>query len=205
MRRLAILATLFAVVLLVVAQFALPAIAENRATDELTKGGGAADVDIDALPAVRLLTGDGDLVRVRARGVTLPFVAPNEKVLDDLDGFGEVDVEVSDGRSGPFRLDTLTLKRDGDGPYRTVIRGTVSAQDLGTFAGGQMGGAFGGFFGGLAGSALPGGDQPVPLDLDATLRSIDGRAEAVVVHGTVAGIPAGPLVEAFAQAVAGGF
>jgi len=205
MRRLAILATLLAVVLLVAAQFALPAIAENRAADVLTEDGGTADVDIDAFPAVRLVLGDGDLVRVRAREITLPLVAPDEKVLDDLDGFGEVDVEVSDARSGPFRLDTVTLKRDGDGPYRTAIRGTVSAQDLGTFAGGQMGGAFGGFFGGLAGGALPGGDQPVPVDLDATLRSDDGRPEAVVVHGTVAGIPAGPLVEAFAQALAVGF
>jgi hypothetical protein len=160
-------------------------------------------VEIDALPAVRLLLRDGDLVRVRARGIELPLVRPDERVFGDLDGFDEVDVEVTDAHAGPFELQTVTLDRSGDGPYRTTMRGSVSAEELGTFAGAQMGGVFGGLFGGVAGGALPFGDEPVPVDLDATLRSEDGRPRAVVVHGSIAGVPAGPLVEALALALAG--
>jgi len=68
-----------------------------------------------------------------------------------------------------------------------------------------MGGPFGGLFGGVAAGALPFGDEPVPVDLDATIRSEDGRPRAVVVNGSIAGLPAGPLVEALAQALAGSF
>jgi hypothetical protein len=189
----------------VVAQLVLPPLAENRAEAALTEDGGSADVDIAALPAVRLLLRDGDLVRVRAREVELPFVRPDERVLADLDGFNEVDIEVREATAGPFRFEQVTLTRRGDGNYRMTLHGSITASDLATFAGGQMGGVFGGLFGGLMGGALPFGDEPIPIDLNGTIRSDDGRPRAVVVHGTIAGVPAGPLVEAFAQALAGAF
>jgi hypothetical protein len=206
MRRIATLAALGVLVLLVVAQVALPAIAEDRVEDRLTAGGGSADVDLDALPAPRLLFKEGDRVRVRARGVELPLVAPTQKVLGDLDGFDDVDVEVTDSHAGPFELESVTLERKGgDASYRTAIRGSVTPGDLASFGGGQVGGAFGSFLGGLMGGALPFGDEPVPIDLQAVLRSDDGRPRAVTVHGTVAGVPAGVLAEALAQALAGRF
>ena len=206
MRRAAIVAAGCLVVLLVATQLALPPLAENAAERRLTRGGGSADVDIDAFPAARLILKDGDLVRVRARGIELPRVKLGERVLRDVDGFDEVDVRATDARAGPLRFDVLTLSRtDGSRTYRTTIAGSVAASDLGAWAGDQIGGPVGGLFGGLAGSALPGGDRPVPVDLDATIRSDGGRPRAVTVEGSVAGIPAGPLVEALAQALAGGF
>ena len=205
MRRIATLATVGVLVLVVVAQFALPPFVSGQVEDRLTDRGGSADVSLKAFPAVRLLFTEGDSARVRARGIVLPLVSPNRPVLEQLDGFDEVDVEVTDARAGPFRLQTVSLERDGDSPYRTAVHGTITGRDLATFAAGQVGGPLAGFFGGLAGGALPGGDEPVPLDLEAVIRSDGGRPHAVTVHGTVAGVEAGPLVEALAQALAGRF
>jgi hypothetical protein len=206
MRRIATLATAGLVVLLVVAQFALPAYVSGRVEDRLTERGGSAEVKLGAFPAVRLLFGDGDSARVRARGIRLPLVSPRRRVLADLDGFDDVDLEVTDARLGPFRLATVAMRRDGgDRPYRAAMKGTVTARDLATYGAGQVGGPLGGFLGGMAGGALPFGDEPVPIDIEAVVRSDDGRPRAVVVHGTVAGVPAGALVELLAQAVAGRF
>jgi hypothetical protein len=164
----------------------------------LTANGGSADVELHALPSLRLLFTEGDSARVRARGIELPVGSPGGKVLGQLDGFGEVDVRVTDSRAGPMRLSELTLTRGSDDePYRTTIKGSITAQDVGAFVGG--------FLGGLAGGMLPFGNDPVPIDLQATLRSDGGRPRAVAVHGSVAGVPAGPLVEALAQALAGRF
>ena len=45
----------------------------------------------------------------------------------------------------------------------------------------------------------------IPIDLTATLESTGGRINATNVNGTVAGVPAGPFVEALAAALAGRF
>src|SRR3954451_12278391 len=206
MRRIATLAIVGVVVLLVAAQIALPRLAASRVGDRLTRGGGSADVHVSAFPAVRLLFTEGDSVRVRARGIELPLVAPRGKALDQLDGFDDVDVRVTDATAGPFRLSAVSLeRRGGDSPYHASVTGTVTGRDLATFAGGVVGGPLGGFFGGLTGGATPFGNAPVPLNLDAVLASDGGRVHAVSVQGTVAGIPAGPLVEALALALAGRF
>src|SRR5215213_6660761 len=192
MRRLATLAALSVLVLLLLAQFALPGYVGGRAEDRLTEGGGRADVELSAFPAARLLFREGDFARVRARGIELPLVDPDRRVLADLDGFDDVDVELTDSRAGPIRLASVSLERDGgDAPYRTRVRGSITARDLATFGAGQVGGGLGGFLGGLMGGALPFGDEPIPIDLDAVVRSDDGRPRAVTVHGSVAGVPAG--------------
>src|SRR4051812_43094404 len=206
MRRLATLAAVGLLVLLVVAQFALPAFVDGRAEDRLTEGGGSADVRLSALPAARLLFKEGDSARVRAREIELPLIDPDRRVLADLDGFDDVDVQVTDSRAGPLELTSVSLRRDGgDAPYRTEVHGSITASALATFGAGQVGGALGGFLGGLMGGALPFGDRPIPIDLDAVVRSDGGTPRAVTVHGTVAGVPAGPLVEALALALAGRF
>jgi hypothetical protein len=205
MRRNATLAVVGVAVLLVAAQFALPAYIGGRVEDRLTDGGGSADVKLNALPSARLLFGEGDSVRVRARGISLPLVNPSAKVFEQLDGFGDVDVQVSDANAGPFRLTSVTLQRSGDGAYRTTLQGTITARDLATFGAAQLGGAFGGFLGGLAGGSLPFGDRELPIDLTAVVRSDGGRPQTVSVDGQVAGVPAGPIAEVLAQALAGRF
>ena len=206
MRRAAIVAAGCLLVPLVAVQLLLLPLAENAAERRLTRDGGSAEVDIDAFPAVRLLFKDADLVRVRARGIELPLVDPGERVLAEVDGFDEVDVRATDSRSGPLRFDELTFTRaEGARAYRTTLAGTVAPRDLGAWAGDRMAGPLGGLFGGLAGNALPYGDRPMPLDLDETIRSADGRPQAVTVDGSVAGIPAGPLAEVLAEALAAVF
>src|SRR3954468_15704533 len=206
MGRIATLAALAVLVLLVGAQIALPPYLDGRAEGELTDGGGSADVHLSALPAPRLLFSEGDSARVRARGIELPLVSPDRRVLEQLDGFDDVDVEVTDARAGPFRLRTVSLeRRGGDAPYRTTIHGSITARDLASFGAGQIGGGLGGFLGGLMGGALPVGGEPGPIDPAARLRSDGGTPQAVTVHGTVAGVPAGALVEALTLALASGF
>jgi hypothetical protein len=206
MRRIATLAIVGLVVLGLIAQIVLPGLVSGKVENRLTNRGGTADVQLHAFPSLRLLFGEGDSARVRARGVQLALVSPDAKVFDQLDGFDDVDVQVTDARAGPFKLSLVSLERRGsDRPYRTTVHGTITARDLGTFSASQFGGALGGFLGGLMGGALPFGDEPVPLDLAAVVRSDGGRPHAVTVSGSVAGVPAGPLVEALAQALAGRF
>jgi hypothetical protein len=156
MRRLAIVAAACAAGLLVAAQLALPPLASHRAEDRLTKEGGTAEVKVRAFPAVRLLFKEGDLLRVRARGIELPVAGPGERVLSDLDGFDDVDIRVADARTGPFDLTAVTLeRRGGDAPYTTTARGTATPRELGTFFGGFLGGLAGATFVFLKGSVFP--------------------------------------------------
>jgi hypothetical protein len=185
-------------VLALVAQFALPPIVEGDLEERLTENGGSASVELSAFPSIRLLFTDGDLARVRAREIELPLAGPRDPVLEPLDGFDEVDVEIADSRAGPVRLEAASLTRSEEAEaYRMTLDGSVTLGDAASF--------MGGFLGAIAGGAMPFGDEPIPLDLDATIRSDDGRPRAVTVEGSVAGIPAGPLVEALAQALAGRF
>jgi hypothetical protein len=113
-------------------------------------------------------------------------------------------VQVVGMRTGPLSIARLTLVRDGgDGPYRFGVQATVTGAALSAYAGGQVGGGIGAMLGGIAGSAMPGARVEIPLDLDAILRSEGGRVRAVSVSGSVAGFPAGPLVEALAAALTG--
>jgi hypothetical protein len=198
MRRAATLAIAALAVLLIASQFAIPPLIASKVEDRLTADGGTAEVELHAFPALRLLFGEGSLARVRAREIELPLAPPGKPVLDAIDGFGEVDVQITDSHAGPVEVDELSLRRgSADEVFRASVRGSVTARDAGTFAGG--------FLGGLAAGMLPFGDKPLTFDLDAALRSEGGRPHVVTVHGDLGGLPAGPLVEALAQALAGRF
>jgi hypothetical protein len=206
MRRIAIVVVVALLVLGIVAQFALPPIVENQVQDRLTKDGGSASVDISAFPAIRLLFTEGDSVRVRARELNLPLVSPEKKLLGQLDGFDDVDIQLTASHLGPLLLNDASLKRSGgDRPYRVTTTASVTARDVGAFGGTQAGGPLGGFLGGIAGGALPFGSQPVPINISAVVRSDGGQPVVVAVNGSIAGLPAGPLVTALAQALAGRF
>src|SRR3954451_6261841 len=200
MRRISIVAAIALFVLAVAGQFVAPRIAANQVEKRLTKDGGTATASVSAFPWPRLLFHEGDSLKVRARGIQLPLITADTKVLSGIEGFDDVDIQVTDATAGPFRMSRLTLQRSGgNNAYRTTLSGTTTARAVATFAGGQAGGALGGFLSGLAGGALPFGDQTVPFDFDTTLRSQGGRPQAVTVTGNVAGFPAGPLAEAVAQ------
>jgi hypothetical protein len=186
-------------IVVVVAQFAMPAITESRIEDRLTEDGGAARVSVEALPAVRLLVGDGDRIEVRGNGLELD-VEEDRQVFDRLDGFGKVDVQLERFRAGPFQVQGFDLQRDGDEPYRLVSNSVTSGGALV-----EYGSAITGLPGGSLLRALLGGSEvgeaPVPIELDMELESDDGRVEVVSGGGTVAGLPAGPLAELLTAAI----
>ena len=201
MRRIAVV--IFGVVaLLVVAQLALPAIAEHRAESRLERHGGTAKVSLSSFPAIRLLFGDGDSLTAKGSGLDL---TPEQRgdALDHLDGFDEVSVRLDHLTTGPFDVGSFTLTRkEGEGDYRTKLNATTTATEVGRFLGSEAGGGFGALLGGLAGGSLPGGSTEVPVKVDAVLTSRGGDVQVKRATGTVAGIPAGPLIEVVAAAVA---
>jgi hypothetical protein len=202
MRRIAIVICGLLAVVIVASQLVLPGVAERRAEDRLERNGGTAHVSLSALPAARLLFGDGDSLTVRGSGLDL---TPEQRrdALQRIDGFDRVSVKLDHLVAGPLDVSSFTLTRgEGDRDYRTHLSGTTSAADIGRFLGSEAGGPFGGLLGGLAGGSLPGGAAEVPLDLSAAIASRNGDVEVVRARGSVAGIPADPLAELVVAAVA---
>jgi hypothetical protein len=207
MQRMAILALAILITLFVAIQLALPPLIAGQVEKQLTKHGGHANVELKAFPSPRLLFKEGDSLSVKATGLVAPPADPTSKgTLNDLDGFDEVDIQVVGMHVGPLTVARLTLTRkDGSNAYEASVQATVTAAALSTYAGGQIGGGLGGFLGGIAGSAMPGATVEIPIDIGATLRSEEGAVRTVNVTGSIAGLPAGPFVEALIAAVAGRF
>jgi hypothetical protein len=208
MHRMVILAVALLLVVLAAIQLALPPLLAHQIEGRLTKHGGSAHVTLSATPSPRLLFKEGDSVKVRATGLVTPPPDPSAESagLKDLDGFDQVDIQVVGMRLGPLTIARLTLQRGAsDQPYSASVQATVTGADLSTYAGGQIGGGLGGFLGGIAGSAMPGSNLEIPIDLHAVLQSDSGRIRAVTVDGSVAGLPAGPFVEALLVALTGRF
>jgi hypothetical protein len=203
----AILAVAALLALLLVVQVALPPLLQRQVEDRLTRLGGHARVELGAVPSPRLLFKEGDSLKVRATGLVTPPADPTSTgTLSDIDGFDSVDIQVVGMQMGPLTIARLTLQRGDSGQaYQATVQATVTAAALSTFAGGQLGGGLGGFLGGLAGSAMPGANVEIPIDVGATLQSDNGRVHATSVTGSIAGLPAGPLVETLAAALAGRF
>jgi hypothetical protein len=77
----------------------------------------------------------------------------------------------------------------------------VTVAELSDYAGQQLG-PLAGLLGRIGSSLLPGSTAPIPVELDAEIASDDGLAIVETVDGTVAGLPADPLVAALASAIA---
>jgi hypothetical protein len=193
------------VVLLVLSQLLVPPYLEHRAEKRLTARGGHADVAIDALPALRLLFDDGRRIKVRGDGLHVEILnGPNSRrVFGELDRFQEADVRLVRMSAGPFAVRSVRITRlESDEPYSVAISAWVTARALSTYAGKEIGGPFGGFLGRLAGGSLPFSSERIPVEVDADIRSRDGRPEIVNVDGSVLGLSAGPLASAIASAIA---
>ena len=112
-------------------------------------------------------------------------------------------IDFEDLEAGPVRLSRFALTRSGaDQPYELSVRGTTTPRQLADELGSAAGGTLGGMLGGLASGLLSrGADAAVPLRLDATVVSRDGRPEVQGARATVAGVPAGPLTELVLRSV----
>jgi hypothetical protein len=120
-----------------------------------------------------------------------------------MDKFDEVDTQLTDSHAGPFSVGRFTLTRDKPGrPYRLELEAQSTARELSQYGGGLIAGPLGDFVGGIGGSLLPLSDEPIPVSIDAQIRSDNGRARVVDASGDIAGLPAGPLAEVLAGAVA---
>jgi hypothetical protein len=191
------------VLLLLAAQLVLPPIAERRVEDRLERDGGRAEVSMSAFPAVRLLFDDGDSIEVEGDGLRVDLRRP-ARALERLDGFDEVSVKLTGLEAGPVEARTFALSRKPDQPaYQVAMAATTTPRDVARFLGSEAGGALGGFLGDLASGGLPGGGgTEVPVELAAVVESRDGEVVTHEVIGSVAGIPAGPLLQLVVEAVA---
>ena len=187
------------VIALVATQIFLPRIGQNKVEDRLTKDGGTASVEIDAVPAIRLLFDDGDKLKVKAEEVKIPIDDVQGKSFKELDGFNEVDVRLALSEVGPFFAEKVRIDRaKGEDLYGFTFRGTTSAAQVGDFALAGLPPLLRSALTALAGRA---GKQELPIRLDVQLRSERGRARVVGGAGTVAGLPLGGFALGIAGAI----
>jgi hypothetical protein len=199
MRRSVAIVMAVLVVLAAATQLVLPPYLEGRVERRLEDGGGRAEVSLSAVPAARLLFSHGGRIEIQGSGLRTDLRAHS---LEKLDGFDEVDVRLTNLRAGPFEADRAELTRGAeDEPYRLLVTANVRPRDLSSYVGSQFGGALGSLFGGLAADALPFGNSPLPVKLDARVASEDGRPRVVSDDSTLAGLPTGPLAEALVGAI----
>lgn len=201
MRRFAIRLGGLLLALLVVSQFAIPPYLEHRAANRLTDHGGSADVQMSSIPALRLLFGHGDGLRVSARGLSVDLEPGQADVFKQLDDFDDVTVAVTDSRAGPFRIGSFGIRRSADHTYAMTVTGDGTAGDVARYAGGRLGGGFGQALAGLAAGALGDAGRPIPFDATMQVQTGAGTPEATDVTGEVAGLPAGPLAQIVANAL----
>jgi hypothetical protein len=199
-RNVVLIALASVVVLAVASQFVIPPLVENRIENRLTDGGGAAEASLRAFPAIRLLFGDGRELSVKGSGLDLAF-RQQADVFDNLDGFDEVDVGLTEFRAGPFAVANFALTRPGpSAPYHLTTSSRTTPGELAEFGASRLGLPGGPLLRFFAGQAL-GRKRPIPIDLDMQLRSDGGRIIVVSGGGSVAGIPTGPLAELITSAI----
>jgi hypothetical protein len=203
MQRVLLIAAGVIIAALVLSQLIVPPYLEHRAEKRLTAHGGHATVSIDALPAARLLFDDGDKIQVRGDGLRVDLLNRNGSVLSELDRFDRADVRLTQMTAGPFRVSRLSIARYSfSRPYAFSLQASVTARDLSDYAGSQIAGGIGGFLARIGTDLVPFSSEPIPVHVDAAIRSRGGRPELEHAVGSVAGIPAGPLASAIAAAVA---
>lgn len=113
--------------LLVVAQLALPPIAERYVRKEVRSNGGVVDtVDVAAFPAVKLLWRHADRITLKLRSARLG-VGDLADELDRTRGVGKLDASIATMALGPLRLRDIALHKRGD---RLDGEASVTSQDL---------------------------------------------------------------------------
>ncbi|MDQ3607942.1 MAG: hypothetical protein M3459_03445 [Actinomycetota bacterium] len=113
MARVAITVLVVVAAALVASQLALPPLAEDRTADDLEVLGSRPAVEVDALPAVRLLWGRADRVELRfPRASILPLGLGDQ--LARTEATDELDARIDELAIGPVALRDATLRKDGE-------------------------------------------------------------------------------------------
>ena len=199
-RLLAVGVAALVVLVAVATHFAVPPYLEGRVEERLEEHGGRAEVELRAVPALRLLAGHGDRIEIAGSGLEVDFDDPDRDVFDDLARFDEVAVDLREVRAGPFETERFRLESVGGDRYRIDVDATASVQDLAEVAG-ETFGPLGELIGSIAGGSVPFSGAPIPIRIDGTLEARDGEVEMVSGGGRVAGLPAGPLARLVTNAV----
>jgi hypothetical protein len=116
MRRAAVIAGVVLAVL-VVAQLALPRIAERRLKSDLERHGTGVDVSVSAFPAVKLLWHKADDVNVTVADYEPGPPRSGRSLADDLASTKDsrkLDVHIALLRDRRLRIHDITLRKDGD-------------------------------------------------------------------------------------------
>ena len=184
----------------VATHFLLPSYLEGRLEERLEEHGGRAEVELRAVPALRLLAGHGDRIEIEGSGLEFDFDDPDRDAFERLNRFDEVEIDLTDVEAGPFETRRFRLEGLGDDRYRIETDATATIQDLARVAGEQFG-PLGERIGSIAGGSVPGGGAPVPIRLDGELHAEDGAVEMVSGDARVAGLPAGPVARLVTNAI----
>jgi hypothetical protein len=110
--RLALWLALGVVVLLAVAQVVLPLIAVSRIKSRVGRYGTVESASVSAWPAVKLLWGSVDSVKVKARSLSLS-PAQAASLLWEARGTASMDVSAEQVQVGPLRVTDATLSKRG--------------------------------------------------------------------------------------------
>jgi len=105
---------------LVVAQLALPGIAENRLRDQLSKSGTVLSVSVRAFPAVELLWGQADSVVVRMGRYQAGASEIGSKLGAAAD-VGTLDVSAQELQSGLLTVRDARLRKQGNELLATAV------------------------------------------------------------------------------------
>jgi LmeA-like phospholipid-binding len=97
---------------LALAQVFLPRIAASRISSRVGKYGKVDSVSVSAWPAVELLWGSADSVKVRASSLTLS-PAQTAKLVWEARGASRLEVTASSVREGKLRLSDVSLRKQG--------------------------------------------------------------------------------------------
>jgi hypothetical protein len=101
------------IALLVVAQFALPPLAERYVRREVRSNGGVVDsVDVSAFPAVQLLWRHADRITLKLKSAKLG-VGDLAGQLERTKGVGRLDASIATMALGPLRLQDIALHKRG--------------------------------------------------------------------------------------------
>ena len=191
---------------LIAGQIALPRIGAARIRSRLTEAGGSADVAIAAWPACRLLRNGGDRLVVRGEGLAIGLADDRRNGsagLSALDGFTEVDIELTGFRTGPLEVAAFVLTRSGGGSYAMAAEATTTGSELLRFGDPWLRSVIpgGGLIGAVAGGA-PLAGRAIRVSIEIELLSDRDGLRVGSGGGSIAGYPAGPLATTIAAAVA---
>jgi hypothetical protein len=110
--RIALVLVGLTVLVLVLAQIFLPGIAASRISSRLKRYGSVQSVSVSAWPALKLLWGSADSVKVRALNLRVT-PAQTAKLLWEGRGLSSIEMNAARAQEGPLRLRDVRLRKRG--------------------------------------------------------------------------------------------